>query len=323
MEEGGPELYCRLNVDLGHWFADAALAAIAESGVARSDVRAIASHGQTIWHIPATATWQLGESAVIAERTGIDVVSDFRVRDVAAGGHGAPLVSIADALLYADADRWRLLQNIGGMANVTVVPPGTLLDDDLHGVRAFDTGPGVAVIDAVVRLLYPDSVYDRDGLIASQGLADDVLVAECLQDPYFTSAPPKSTGREQFGVAYAQRLITGAQAHGRSFADTVATAVALTARVIADAYDRFIPEPADDVVLSGGGAKNPALVRALHQTLAPRSIRTFDELYYDGEAKEAVAFAFLAYLHLHRRTGNVIGATGARGPRILGKLTPA
>src|SRR3954469_33042 len=175
---GTPAEYCRLNFDLGGWLADAAIAVMADAGVPRSDTAAISSHGQTIWHEPGHSTWQTGEPAVIAERTGIDVVSDFRVRDVAAGGHGAPLVPIADAMLFS-ATHWRALQNIGGIGNVTVVPPGGVLD----GVPAFDTGPGVNVIDAVVRLLRPELRFDRDGALARAGNPVDEVVDELLAHP--------------------------------------------------------------------------------------------------------------------------------------------
>jgi anhydro-N-acetylmuramic acid kinase len=327
MHEATPEEYCRLGFDLGEWLADAALAVLAESGLAPTEVRAIGSHGQTLWHVPKHATWQLGESAVIAERTGIDVVSDFRVRDVAAGGHGAPLVPIADALLYGSDTRWRLLQNVGGMANVTVVPPvgqrGRGEEVDLHSVRAFDTGPGVAVIDAIVRALYPELPYDIDGRIAASGVTNRNVLSALLADHYFAAEPPKSTGRESFGDAYAARVIDLCRTRGCGDADIVASAVALTAASIAEAYTRFVPEPADEVVISGGGAKHPVLLRAIRDAVAPRIVRPFDELYYDGEAKEAVAFALLAHLHLARRPASVMGATGARGPRVLGKLTPA
>jgi anhydro-N-acetylmuramic acid kinase len=314
-----PEEYCRLNFDLGEWFADSVVAAIAEAGIARTEIRAIASHGQTLWHVPGHSTWQIGEGAVIAERTGIPVIDNFRVRDVASGGQGAPLVPIADALLYSNPEEWRLLQNIGGMANVTVVPP----KGDLNGVRAFDTGPGVAVLDAVVRELYPSLPYDIDGTIAARGAPNREVLDELLTDPYFALQPPKSTGREHFGLTYAQQLIANCHKRQCTEADIVATATMLTAETIALAYRRFLPEPAKEVVISGGGAKNPALVNALRALVAPRVILSFDELYYDGEAKEAVAFALLAHLHLHGKPGNVIGATGARGPRVLGALNPA
>ena len=321
LTSGSPTEYCRLGFDLGGWLADAAIACIAEAGVARGEIAAIASHGQTVWHEPGHSTWQIGESAVIAERTGLPVVSDFRVRDVAAGGHGAPLVPLADALLFASDRSWRALQNIGGIGNVTVVPP----DGDLRAVRAFDTGPGVAVIDAVTRLADPSLPYDVDGALAARGTPLEEVVAELLAAPYFAAEPPKSTGRELFSAMYADALVARCRAARRdaSDADVVATATLLTARSIADAYRRFLPEPVDDVLLSGGGARNPTLVATIERELAGRHVRRFEEEFFDGEAKEAVAFAFLGWRHLRGLPGNVIGATGARGPRILGKLTPA
>ena len=317
---GSARDYCRLAFDLGHWLADAATAAIAEAGIARTEIRAIGSHGQTVWHEPGHSTWQIGESAVLAERTGLPVVADFRVGDVAAGGQGAPLVPIADALLF-HGERWRALQNIGGIGNVTVVPP----DGDLRSVRAFDTGPGVAVLDAVVRQLEPALPYDVDGQLAAAGTEIPGVVDELLRHPYFAAEPPKSTGRELFDAAYVARFIALCRdrAPGATPHDIVATATALTARSIADAYARFIPEPVDEVLLSGGGANNPTLRAMLARAVAPLAVSTFDQHYFDGEAKEAVAFALLAHLHLEHRPGNVVGATGAKGPRVLGKLTPA
>jgi anhydro-N-acetylmuramic acid kinase len=290
-----------------------------EAGVPRSDVRAIGTHGQTLWHEAPHSTWQIGESAVIAERLGIDVVSDFRVRDVAAGGQGAPLVPIADALLFA-SDDWRALQNIGGIGNVTVVPPGGALE----GVRAFDTGPGVGVVDAVVRMLRPELRFDRDGKLASAGNAVGEVVDELLAHPYFAAPPPKSTGRELFTPDYVAQLVKRCRAVRARCTDedVIATATTLTARSIADAYRRFMPEPVDEVLVSGGGSKNLALMDMLRTGLAPMRVRRFDEVFFDGEAKEAVAFALLAKLFLDGRPGNVPSATGAAGPRILGKLTP-
>lgn len=320
MREGSARDYCRLAADLGGWLADAAIAVIAESGVARADVRAIGSHGQTLWHEPGHSTWQLDAPAVISERTGLSVVSDFRSRDVAAGGQGAPLVPIADALLFA-GDQWRALQNIGGIGNVTVVPP----DGTLASVRAFDTGPGVAVLDAVVRQTNPAMRYDDDGRIAASGTVCQAVVSQLLAEPYFAMEPPKSTGRELFDAAYVARLIAMVreQNAAASDADLVATATALTAQSIADAYRRFVPEPVEEVLISGGGAKNGTLRHLLQEALAPMTVRTFDERYFDGEAKEAVAFALLAHLHLERLPGNVPTATGARGLRVLGSFTPA
>jgi anhydro-N-acetylmuramic acid kinase len=319
MRSGTARDYCRLAVDFGGWLADAAVAVLAESGVARADVRAIGTHGQTLWHEPGHSTWQLDAPAVIAERTGLAVVSDFRVRDVAAGGQGAPLVPIADALLFGGG-RWRALQNIGGIGNVTVVPP----DGTLASVRAFDTGPGVGVIDAVVRRLYPSMRYDTDGAIAARGRTLQAVVDELMRDPYFAAEPPKSTGRELFDAAYVERLIARCrQEDGVKDADILATAVALTATSIADSYRRFIPEPIEEVLVSGGGAKNVTLVNMIRRMVSPLPVVAFDERYFDGEAKEAVAFALLAHLHLEGIPGNVPTATGARGPRVLGMRTPA
>jgi anhydro-N-acetylmuramic acid kinase len=320
MREGSAQEYCRLAVDLGNWFADAAIAALAEAGVARSDIRAIGSHGQTLWHEPGHSTWQIDAAAVIAERTGIAVVNNFRARDVAAGGHGAPLVSIADALLFA-GNGWRALQNIGGIGNVTIVPP----DGTLASIRAFDTGPGVTVIDAVVRRLDPSKRFDENGRIAAEGKALEQVIAALLTHPYFAAEPPKSTGRELFDDAYVTHFIEACRAANPNAtdADLIATATSLTARTIADAYRRFIPEPIEEVLLSGGGAKNPTLFKEITNALAPLKVSSFDQHYFDGEAKESVAFALLALLHLEHRPGNVPTATGARGLRVLGSLTPA
>jgi len=192
-------------------------------------------------------------------------------------------------------------------------------------VRAFDTGPGVAVIDAVARRVRPDLPYDVDGALALTGEPIVQVIDALLAEPYFLAPPPKSTGRELFSPAYVDRLVARCRERRpeASDADLVATAVSLTARSIGDAYERFVPEPVDDVLLSGGGARNPALVRAIAAALAPRPVVRFEERFFDGEAKEAVAFALLGYLHLVGRPGNVPGATGAAGERVLGSYTPA
>lgn len=324
MQGATPAEYTRLDFALGGWLADAAVAAIAEAGVPRSEIRAVASHGHTVWHSPPAGTWQFGQPAVIAERTGLDVIADFRVRDVAAGGEGAPLVPIADALLFARPDAWRVLQNLGGIGNLTLLPPlatGSALTD----VRAFDTGPGVCIVDGVTRLLQPALRFDVDGQLALRGRSIESVVEERLRDPWFAAPPPKSTGRERFTSAYIADFVARCRAARPdcSDEDVIATAVWFTARSIALAVERFVPQPVEDVLLSGGGARNPALREAIAMTLAPRLVRPFGELYFDGEAKEAVAFAFLGWLHLRRRAGNVVGATGARGPRVLGALYPA
>jgi anhydro-N-acetylmuramic acid kinase len=343
-----PQDYTVLDFDLGAWLADAAVAVMAEAGVARSDIAAIASHGHTVWHDPPHATWQFGQAAVIAERTGLSVISDFRVRDVAAGGTGAPLVPIADALLFAAHDHWRALQNLGGIGNITIVPPdvrpsvvsstgseGSLSGRPLFdGIRAFDTGPGVRVIDGVVNALYPTLTMDRDGALARRGKPVMSVVDHLLKLPFFDATPPKSTGRELFTPTFIARFIDHCrkEARGCTNEDIVATAVLLTARSIALAFARFIPEPVAELVLAGGGAKNAALFDAIERELSDvtasgsfqaRRVVRFDDLFFDGEAKEAVAFALLGWLHLNGRAGNVPTATGARGPRILGTFTPA
>ena len=321
VESATPEAYARLAFDLGAKLADAALAVMRDARLDAKDVRAIASHGHTIWHAPPHATWQLGESAVIAERTGVDVIADFRVRDVAAGGQGAPLVAIADQLLFSHASRPQALQNLGGIANVSVVPPRNAPGS----VLAFDTGPGCAVIDGVTRALVPALPFDVDGALAARGTPIGAALDESLTDPYFAEPPPKSTGRERFSRDYIARFVARCRAVDprASNEDIVATAVALTARSIGIAYQRFVPATAHDVLLSGGGARNPALVRAIKEELRDRDVRRFSDDYFDDAAKEAVAFALLGWLFLERRAGNVPSATGAAGPRILGKLTPA
>jgi anhydro-N-acetylmuramic acid kinase len=333
MTAAKPYEYTRLDFELGERLAIAARQAIAEAGVAHADIAAIASHGHTVWHEPPHATWQFGQPAVIAERIGLPVISDFRVRDVAAGGQGAPLVPIADALLFSAPSHWRALQNIGGIGNVTVLPPGEN-GVTMASVRAFDTGPGVCIIDAVTQMLFKGQRFDKDGAIARQGAAIDSVVSASLKHPFFMADPPKSTGRELFTARYIDDFVSRCRAAkaGCSDADVVATAVDFTARSIALAFDRFIPEPVAEVLISGGGARNPALFDAIEKHALEikaaagfkrRAIRRFDDVLFDGDAKEAVAFALLGWLHLKGRPGNVRTATGARGPRVLGNYTPA
>lgn len=326
MQGGSAQEYCRLSVDLGHWLADAAELAISASGVRRSNVRLVVSHGHTLWHEPGHGTWQLGQPAVIAERVQCAVLSDVRARDMAAGGQGAPLVSCADTLCFAHEQSWRVLQNIGGIGNLTLVPPAGVVAPS----RAFDTGPGVVIIDAVVRALVPGLTYDVDGTLAAAGTPIRPVVADALAHPYFDAAPPKSTGRELFTPDYIARFLDACAvaAPGASVADVVATAVAFTAHSIADQMVRFVTEPVADFVVAGGGAQNPSLLRAIDAAFVERlgarapMVRRFSDLFFDGDAKEAVAFALLGWLHLQGRAGNVPSATGARAARRLGTLTP-
>ena len=324
--DGNAAVLCRLHADLGEWLAEAALRVCEEAGVAPESVDLIGSHGQTVWHEPPTpdrrgATLQLGDAATIAERTGISVVSDFRVRDVAAGGEGAPLVPWVDRVLFAVPGRSRILQNIGGMANLTWIPPR----GDPAPILAFDTGPGNALIDAAVALATGGlETYDRDGAWARRGKVREELLAELLANPFFDRPPPKSTGREVFGRPFVEALVRRERPESvEDWADLVATLTALTAESIAGAIDRWVaPRPIDEVVLTGGGAHNAVLKEMIEARLAPVPVRGGDALGIDPDAKEAVAFAALAWAHVTRVPGNVPEATGAAGPRILGSYTP-
>ena len=316
---GTPKEVAFLHVALGERFAGAVLALLASSKTKPKDLSFIASHGQTIWHEPGRATFQLGDAAVLAERVGVRVVSDFRARDVAAGGQGAPLVPLADVMLFGHEQQGRWLLNIGGIANVTWVPRR----GETKGALAFDIGPGVAVIDAVTRTLDPDAPYDVDGEHARRGRPVAKLLEELLADSYFDQAPPKSTGRERFGIEYADKLLAGVKQAGGSDNDAVATATALTAETIGRAIAKWGKDDKAEVVISGGGAKNPALVERLAAKIQPRSLVLFDHVFFNGEAKEAVAFAFLGHQTVRGKAGNLPAATGARGARILGHITPA
>jgi anhydro-N-acetylmuramic acid kinase len=306
----------RLHVQLAEWASDAVQTLLQRSHVPASELSLIAFPGQTIWHEPPVVSWQLGEPAVLAERFGVRVVSGFRARDVAAGGQGAPLVPMADVLLFANVDAPRILLNLGGMANLTYVERRA----QEEGVLAFDTGPGVALIDATARMVDPSCTYDRDGRIAAQGRINAEALSELLQDPFFSAPPPKSTGRERFGDGYAETL------HRRAPGpDAVATAVELTARTVSDAIGRWTPSGVE-VVASGGGCHHPGLMTALSRYLQAQGdhpLRRFEDLFFPGDAKEAVAFALLGYLTLHGQPGNLPAATGAGGARVLGAVTPA
>lgn len=319
MVQGTAQSYCRLHVDLGGWLADAAATVMQAAGLAARDVAAVASHGQTLWHEPGHSTWQIGDASVIAERLRVRVIHDFRSRDVAAQGQGAPLVSLADVQLFADRDGWRALQNLGGIGNVTVVPPRGI---DLPSM-AFDTGPGCGVIDRVVTALDPSRHFDADGRMAAAGQPVPSVLATLMADEWYLRPPPKSTGREKYDAGFVAALVTACRVAGGDVTaeDIVATATALTAQTMAVGYDRFVRADLHDVVLSGGGARNPTLVRMIRAAMPLRTVRTFDELFFDGEAKEAVAFAYIALQHLRGLPGNVPAATGAAGPRILGTRT--
>jgi len=324
--DGDAAALTRLHARLGEWLAAAALAVCDTAGVAPGDVDLIGSHGQTVWHEPPAggergATLQLGDPATIAERTGIAVVSDFRCRDVAAGGEGAPLVPWVDRFLFSQPDRVRVLQNIGGIANLTRVPRAGS-DEPLV---AFDTGPGNAPIDAAVELATSGTErYDADGRWAAQGGVQTDLLETLLEDPFFRKPPPKSTGREVFGRPYVEALVRRLRpGYRQAWADLVATLTALTAHTIGDALRRWVlPLGADELVLTGGGARNPTLRRMIEAAVAPLPVLPGETLGIDPDAKEAVAFAVLAWAHARGVPGNVPSVTGASGPRVLGSFTP-
>ena len=317
----------RLNFLLAELYAEAVLATQHRF---RHKVELVGCHGQTLYHQGEPAlflgrklavTWQTGEGAVIAARVGVPVVSDFRPADMAAGGKGAPLVPFLDYLLYRDPRVGRIVQNIGGIANLTAIPAGASAEK----VAAFDTGPGNMVIDAVTDRLF-GKPYDRDGRIAASGAVLDDVVSESLRLPFFRHKPPKTAGREEFGREFAQQFISRC---GRARkADVVATATALTARSIADALRRFVLRRRgrfSEFVVSGGGANNPTLLAMLANELIPLGLkmRSSDEFGLPSEAKEAAAFALMAFETWNRRPSNMRSATGARRLAILGKISYA
>jgi anhydro-N-acetylmuramic acid kinase len=311
---------CEVNVLLGEAFAAAAALALRLTGV-QADL--VASHGQTVWHQVAfgrtRSTLQLGEPSVIAERLGVTVVADFRPRDMAAGGQGAPLASWGDALLFGDRQLSRAVQNIGGIGNVTWVPPG----GHWEAMLAFDTGPGNALIDhAAWRLSGGMQRFDADGAMASAGRVQDGLLADLLGNAYFRLQPPKSTGRELFGAQLIDPFIDRCLERGLSTSDILATLTAFTAHSIADQYRRFLPGRPDEVVVGGGGSRNPVLMRLLSQLLDPSQIRLHEDFGLPSLGREAVYFALMGYEALHGRPNTVPGCTGAAHPVVMGKLIP-
>lgn len=325
-ESSSVDLVCQLNVELGEFFARCVKRFLKEHAVECEAVDFIGSHGQTVYHIPRVdktrgwttrSTLQLGEPSVIVEQTGIATVADFRPRDMAAGGQGAPLSAVLDDWLYRKPEENRALQNIGGIANVTFLPEN---DDP---VMAFDTGPGNMAIDAVVsRLTDGKNHYDEDGRIAEQGSVCESWLQELLQHPYFRKEPPKTTGREDFGSAYVAGLLKEARKRNLSTEDCVATITALTADSIVQAYIDHLPQSAvlHRLVLSGGGAKNPVLVSRLRSRMPSVTVARAESCGVPGDAKEAVAFALLGYCALHGIPNNIPGVTGAKRSVVMGKI---
>ncbi|MFH1884864.1 MAG: anhydro-N-acetylmuramic acid kinase [Planctomycetota bacterium] len=319
---------CHYNFVLGEVFADAIIKLCRKSGIPLSSIDLVGSHGQTIYHNPrgkrysrttVRSTLQIGEPSVVAHRTGITTVADFRPRDIAAGGEGAPLVPYADYFLFGHNRLSRAVQNIGGIANVTFLPRGCKQDD----IIAFDTGPGNVVIDSIIRLISGGKKrFDPAGKMAEQGTVNKRLLNEMLRHPFLRRRPPKSTGREEFGSAFANRIYQQAAQKGLADFCLVATVTAFTANSIARAYHQFLPTMPDEVILCGGGSHNDTLVEMLRSDLPNVKVLSTEDFGISVDAKEAVSFAILAWATINGLTNNVPGATGADRPVVLGKIIP-
>ncbi len=323
LDKSNIALTCSLNVELGYAFAQAAREVCRQAGFDMEKLDCIGSHGQTVYHIPVdeevnvASTLQLGEPAIIAYETGVTVVSSFRAMDMAAGGRGAPLVPYSEYLLYR-GEKARALQNLGGIGNVTILPRHC----ELNQVMAFDTGPANMIINELCQRLY-GLPYDDEGRIAATGRVDEMLLAEWMNVPFITLAPPKATGRELFGAQFVDLAIK--EHPGIAPEDWLCTATKYTALSMAENYRRFVfPYTSiDEVILGGGGSHNNTLVCMIRELLPECAVITQEDLGFSADAKEAVAFALLAYETLQGRMGNVPSATGAIAPMILGNITPA
>lgn len=329
---GSVEQICHLNAYVGELFALAAQQIAEETGIALEQVDVIGSHGQTIHHLPqsvyegmlaVTSTLQIGEPSVIAERTGVTTVADFRPRDMAAGGQGAPFAPYAHYVLFRHPKRNRIITNIGGISNVTFLPAAA----SPEGVVAFDTGPGNMIVDALMSQLSENKhTYDPEGQWARQGKCSQELLEWMLKHPYFQRKPPKSTGREEFGDIFVRQIDEQAHALRLTPLDCVATATALTARTIADSCRRWLAHQQDpedvEMFCGGGGVKNQTLMTILQQECAPISVSTVDQLGISGDALEAMTFALLARATLLGNPFYLPNVTGAKHPVLLGKIIP-
>ena len=320
-----------MNFLMGEIYAQAVVSVVEKAGLTLADIDLIGSHGQTIWHapepcdkdgFPVVFTVQIGEGSVIAARTGVPTVSDFRVADLAVGGQGAPLVPFSEYLLYRRSGKTILLQNIGGIGNMTVLPG----DEGPEAVYAFDTGPGNMIIDAVVSALTGgEKTYDAGGAMAAQGKVDQNLLAVLQQDPYYTMPLPKTTGRERFGLQYVGKILDYGREHSLSDADLLATVTDLTAWSITDAYGRNVlpRRQATELVVGGGGSFNATLLGFLRERFAPYGVKvlTQEDLGWSSDAKEAVAFAIMADRCVREKPNVLPSVTGARQAAIMGKIS--
>ena len=320
-----------MNFLMGEIYAQAVVSVVEKAGLTLADIDLIGSHGQTIWHapepcdkdgFPVVFTVQIGEGSVIAARTGVPTVSDFRVADLAVGGQGAPLVPFSEYLLYRRPGETILLQNIGGIGNMTVLPG----DEGPEAVYAFDTAPGNMIIDAGVSALTGgEKTYDAGGAMAAQGKVDQNLLAVLQQDPYYTMPLPKTTGRERFGLQYVGKILDYGREHSLSDADLLATVTDLTAWSITDAYGRYVlpRRQATELVVGGGGSFNATLLGFLRERFAPYGVKvlTQEDLGWSSDAKEAVAFAIMADRCVREKPNVLPSVTGARQAAIMGKIS--
>ncbi len=324
---GGSAEICKMSSLLGKLYADACLKLCRQAGISKEQVDLVGNHGQTVWHMPVkenylgtelTGTLQIGEDAFIAEALECPVIGDFRVRDMAAGGLGAPLVPYTEYLLYRKTDKTVALQNIGGIGNVTILPKNGTLEQ----VIAFDTGPGNMVMDALAeKLTKGQQTYDRGGRLAASGNVNSGLLSFLMQDPYLSKMPPKTTGREYYGEEYVKRLLQYGERENVSLTDCLTSATRFTAESIAQGIRRFSPEKPEVLVVGGGGSKNPVLLQFIQECLPECRVMTNEEIGYDSDSKEAVAFAVLANEALGSMANNVPGVTGARHPVVMGKIS--
>ena len=320
-----------MNFLLGEIYAKSALSVIEKAGMKPEEIDVIGSHGQTIWHapipespdgIPVAYTVQIGEGSVIAERTGILTVSDFRVADMAAGGQGAPLVPFSEYLLYRREKETILLQNIGGIGNMTVMPAGAKPRD----VFAFDTGPGNMIIDAVISAVTGgEKTYDAGGETAAKGRVCNALLDILKEEPYYRQPLPKTTGREHFGVQYTEKILSWWKENPIPVEDLLATVTDLTAYSIADAYERYVLPKyrASEIIVGGGGSYNATLLRFMKERFASHgvAVRTQEDLGLSSDAKEAVAFALMADCCMRGKANTLPSVTGAEHPAVMGKIS--
>ena len=329
-ETGTVDKICQLDFTLGKLFADAAGQIAAKMSIPLSEIDIVGSHGQTIYHVSSLkesndkvvrSTLQIGEPSVIAQETGVTTVADFRTRDIAAGGEGAPLTPYADLVLFGKDGVGRAMQNIGGISNVTFLPA----DGNIKEIIAFDNGPGNMIIDRFTEIITDGKLkYDKNGEFASRGRLNQDLLERLCTHPYLSKPPPKSTGREDFGIQFSDNLYKELKQDNIDVYDAIATITAFTAKSISDSYKRFI-QPCykiDEVIISGGGVSNSVLCQFLEDYLVDISVSAVDDFGIPSDAKEALAFAILANETVSGNPCNVPSATGAKESVVLGKILP-